>query len=186
MVFCTLKTFVDAIGGFNYLPLGGGDSLFWNELYGARQDQPWFIVFSRDEVRKIAEGLSGKLGKPILKDVGVEINHFFHGDRKGRSYIQRQILLATQYPVLDKIMCEDSKGLLAWTDKEHWFAKAMKDLPTVNNEKDRAAQLVIKYVDYNRFSGQLWKLIRSHQGQNQMSKCDWIREICQLANEYNR
>ena len=33
-VYCISRKTLAAIGGFNYLPMGGGDALFWHEMEG--------------------------------------------------------------------------------------------------------------------------------------------------------
>lgn len=105
---------------FNYLPLGGGDDLFWFEIVN------WKLVgfmglMKRNYVKSVLENTAKFQKKTLLGVVPIVVYHFFHGNMKNRSYTQRQYLLLTQYPWKDTIMLDDENGLLKWKNVNHYF-----------------------------------------------------------------
>ena len=48
-VYCIEKSTLLTIGYFNYLPIGGGDDLFWSELLGI-DTRPLFMLFKRANI----------------------------------------------------------------------------------------------------------------------------------------
>ena len=87
-VYCICKSTLNAIGGFNFLPLGGGDDLFWCEFLG-KDNRPVLLVNKRMSVIDTMTLLMKTTGKKRVADVPVDICHFYHGERKMRSYGQR-------------------------------------------------------------------------------------------------
>lgn len=52
-VYCICKSTLNVIGGFNYLPFGGGDDLFWRELLGEQHRFPQILTATmRKSVRQ--------------------------------------------------------------------------------------------------------------------------------------
>ena len=132
-VYCLCKSTLDAIGGFNFIPFGGGDDLFWSEFIG-KPSGLVVLVSKRTEVQKIVQDLMKTSKKKKVVGVNVNVCHFYHGERKMRSYGQRQFMLLTQYPWMERIMTDDDQGLLSWVDVNHYFYKAASRLHTVNND----------------------------------------------------
>lgn len=87
----------------------------------------------------------------LIGYVDVEICHFYHGETSGRSQVQRQIMLLTQYPWLNRIVKDDEQGLLSWIDTKHYFYDIASKLHTVNNDVNNAARLFQKKLDYFKF-----------------------------------
>ena len=53
-VYCIKKQHLELIGGFNYLPFGGGDTLFWNEIAGLASNRTWVLtIHARKQVANI-------------------------------------------------------------------------------------------------------------------------------------
>ena len=119
-VYCICKSTLNAIGGFNFLPLGGGDDLFWCEITG-ENNQLILLTAKRMDVRIVFNELMERLKKDRVVNVDVEVCHLYHGERNMRSYGQRQIMLMTQYPWMGRIMKDDEQGLLSWVDVNHYF-----------------------------------------------------------------
>lgn len=81
MCKCTL----DLIGGFNFLPFGGGDDLFWSEFIGS----PNLMVIrlcKRSCVQKNFNNLMKTTKKKKIVGVNVIVCHFYHGEKKNRSH----------------------------------------------------------------------------------------------------
>ena len=77
--------------------------------------------------------------------------HFYHGEPKGRSYRQRHYMMMTQFPWMDRIITEDTQGLLSWVDVNHYFYEVMSKLNTVNNDPviaDRLFNGRFRFIEY--------------------------------------
>lgn len=96
-----------------------------------------------------------------MRDVEVEVNHFWHGGVKTRSYLQRQFLLMTQLPVVENIIVEDGQGLLKWTNTGYWFIDVAKNFMTILNDRGLANEFVKEHFDYLPFEEQLDALNKS-------------------------
>lgn len=110
-VFCVDSDTLHDIGYFNYMPLGGGDMLFWSELTES-VNIPWiYRLCVRENVKRVVMQKSSISGKKIIGDIFVDVCHFFHGDFKNRTYGHRDFMLATQYPWNDRLVTDDDTGL---------------------------------------------------------------------------
>lgn len=109
------------------------------------------LTVMRDSVRKRLLKMSKDQNIGLLKNVNVQVCHFFHGSSKGRSHGQRQYMLMTQFPWKDRLLVEDEKGLLAWKDTEHYFYNVAKNLHTVNNDLQVANKLFRGHLCYEGF-----------------------------------
>lgn len=78
----------------------------------------------------------------LLDTIYVDVYHFFHGDFSDRSYGQRDYILATQYPWMDRIICEDDRGLLFWMDTDNFLYDVAKNFGKVKNDVNRANDLM--------------------------------------------
>lgn len=81
----------------------------------------------------------------------MDVYHFYHGEKIGRSYQQRHYMAMTQFPLVDRIITEDEQGLLAWIDVNHYFYGVMSNLSMVNNKAENAHKLLMDYFDYLPF-----------------------------------
>lgn len=145
-VYCINKFVLYMIGGFNFLPLGGGDSLWWNELFNIGK-HPWYWLVKRSKVYGLTRNICAMTSKSLMYLVDVDIFHFYHGEAVDRSYMQRQYLLMTEWPWMNRIMQDGENGLLEWIDVNHRFVDVAKHLPSVKNDKNRAKKLV-PWIDY--------------------------------------
>lgn len=159
-VYCIAKTTLQIMGYFNYLPVGGGDNVFWSELAGLLNHYPWFTLCRRENVPICMETLKKLTGKSLLDEVFVDVYHFYHGESKGRSYRQRHYMMMTQFPWMDSLIMEDEQGLLAWVDTSHYFYEVMSQLPKVNNDPFIANRLFGDNFRYLEFSQELERLIK--------------------------
>ena len=66
---------MDAIGGFNFIPFGGGDDLFWSEFIG-KPSGLVVLVSKRTEVQKIVQDLMKTSKKKKVVGVNVNVCHF--------------------------------------------------------------------------------------------------------------
>ena len=85
----------------------------------------WGKLFKRTNVKAIISDMIGSSGKEDVKEVLVDIVHFYHGEFSNRSYEQRKYLWMTQYPWIGRIVAFDSSGLLSWIDTNHYFFHVM-------------------------------------------------------------
>ena len=131
-VYCLNRTVLNEINGFNYLPFGGGDDLWWSELL-CKDKRPFLVLFRRDNVKRVFTKNLNKSKKLIL-DVNVNISHFYHGGRDSRSYGERQYILLTQFPWNGRLLTRDKQGLLSWKETKHYFYKVASKIHTVNND----------------------------------------------------
>lgn len=121
-VYCIRRSTLNAIGGFNYLPFGGGDALFWHEIDPQSSSRdPWNVLVGREDVCEKMDDISHVSGKKLLGFVDAEICHFNHGEMKERSYGQRHYMLLTQYPWDGNLIMDDENGLAKWVRPRHWF-----------------------------------------------------------------
>lgn len=152
-VYCIRKSTLDKIGGFNFLPFGGGDDLFWCELIGKGTNNLCIKLTRRSEVGKTVKRLA-KAGKMnLVSYVNADVCHFYHGPMKGRSRTQRHYLALSQYPWMGTIIEKDENGLLRWTDLNHYFYSVMSKFHTLNDSQDSAAELLSGKLHYNVFVG---------------------------------
>ena len=79
------------------------------------------------------------------------LSHFYHGEPKSRSQLQRQFILLTQFPWKNRLLKDDANGLLAWVDVNHYFHNVVANLHTINDDKMVAAKLFQNHMDYLRF-----------------------------------
>ena len=131
-VYCINKSTLESIGWFNCIPVGGGDDLFWSELCGGT-DGLLLLVSKRMEVFNKIQELMKTTGKKNVVRLNATVCHFYHGERKMRSYGQRQYMLLSQYPWIGRIIKDDENGLLSWVDTGHYFYDAASKLHTVND-----------------------------------------------------
>ena len=82
LVYCLQKTLLENMGYFNFLPFGGGDTLFWDEM-GVDGNAP-------DHQRRIVNITSRRKSlnlKISFGNVEVDVCHFYHGKFINRSYV---------------------------------------------------------------------------------------------------
>lgn len=167
-VYCIHKSLLESIGYFNYLPLGGGDLMFMNELgYDESMTLPSKIC-KREYVQKIVD--CHCTGKQKVGTLCIDVYHFYHGSFENRSYTQRDYMLITQYPWENKIWCDDDKGLLSWIKTNGYFYNAVKHMNTICDDANVASELMRPGIDYLRF-------IKYLNGVNGLSKPQIIRKI---------
>ena len=85
------------------------------------------------EVFNKIQELMKTTGKKNVVRLNATVCHFYHGERKMRSYGQRQYMLLSQYPWMGRIIKDDENGLLSWVDTGHYFYNAASKLHTVND-----------------------------------------------------
>lgn len=106
-VYCISKNTLDAIGGFNFLPFGGGDDLFLYETIGKPTDHVCIKLVAREGTKEKFSDMAKKQKKKAITYVKVDVCHFFHGDVKNRSRGQRHMMVLTQYPWLGSVIEKD-------------------------------------------------------------------------------
>ena len=177
-VYCIGRQTLDKIGYFNYLPLGGGDNLFWSEFFGHKHanccirlcKRPW--VF--DEVQKLGK----QVNKDILGELDMDVCHFYHGDVCKRSRTQRHFMLLTEFPWKDRILVDDSHNLLSWIDTKHKFYHIAANMGNVDNDKTKASHLIGGNIDYLRFERRIREL-QSKRNEN-MDRFTLVKTIHEL------
>lgn len=185
-VYCINKSTLEAIGWFNFIPVGGGDDLFWSEICG-RTSGILLLVSKRMDVFKKIQELAKTTGKKNVVRLNANVCHFYHGERKMRSYGQRQYMLMSQYPWMDRIMKDDERGLLSWVDTSHYFYKAASKLHTVNNQQSIANNLMKNHMNYNKFCKTLESRINANtKFGSQQEALDYLRDLvknCQSGSD---
>ena len=152
-VYCISKKTLTLIDGFSSHPVGGGDALWWWDLFGICIPWSWFWLklYGRPKVKEIFNELHSLQKKYIIDDVPVDIVHFYHGDFANRSYIQRHYMLMSQYPIEGKLVKIDEMGLLKWLDVSHFFYGVMARFKYVKDNIYAANFLLKDHIDYLRF-----------------------------------
>lgn len=120
----------------------------------------WFTsLVKRNYVKTIINQIAEASKKVLVDTVYVDVCHFFHGDFLDRSYFQRDYVLATQYPWMDRIICEDEHGLISWIDTNHYFYDVAKNFCHVKDDGKKANDLLKGHFDYVGFYNSLYKFI---------------------------
>ena len=185
MCFAIRKSVLSAIGYFNYLPFGGGDNLFWYEIMNRGNEKFWFDMFKRQDVKNKIDSLCKENNCPLLCDVDVDVSHFWHGSIKNRSYLQRQVLLMTQLPDLDKIICEGDNGLLKWTDMNHYFVNISRNFINIMNDKELANEFIQDHFNYLDFENEISQINQSGCWR-EMTKEQMLSKVFALCDKYRR
>ena len=177
------KSALEAIGWFNYIPFGGGDDLFWSEIFG-KPNTLTLLVCKRMGVCNTLRLLAKCANVQVVSSVNAEVFHFYHGERKMRSYSQRQYMLLTQYPWMGRLMKDDDLGLLAWIDTKHYFYNVASKLHTVNNSQVNANNLLKDHLAYNEFCSMLRNKTKSDDRPNtQELAWKFVKNAAKLAVE---
>lgn len=152
-VCCISKQFLEMIGYFNAFSCGYSDILLWEELIGESYDKLLGTLFKREYVKTIIKEIENYTQKKLMKQVYVDIVHFYHGEFSNRSYTQRNYMWLSQYPWNNRIVALDDIGLMMWIDTSHYFYNVMSQFHTINDDAKKANDLMkqnINYVDFVR------------------------------------
>ena len=183
-VYCISKSTLQKIGYFNYLPLGGGDDLFWSEILGIDR-RPFILLEARTYVKDVLAILQSETGKSLFGKVYVDIVHFYHGDRKGRSYNHRHYVLMTQYPWKDSIITDDENGLLSWIDVQNRFVNVIKHLPEMNDDIEKVHKFISGIIDYKGFFRDFTKVYNDKNKFSDKHRADIIKLIEELIKKHS-
>lgn len=155
--FCTTKSAMQAIGGFNDMCFyGGGDNLFFNEIldrkskYRVKSIQ--VELLERKTIYNRLLELSDKQGKRIIGSVDEDIYHFFHGNLSNRSYSIRTYLALMLFPVMNYFYVDDI-GLLAWKNIDTPLYDMFGNIELINNSMENAKRMIGDKLDLGE-----WKL----------------------------
>lgn len=109
---------LESVGGlYEYMIVGGGDSLFLGACYGIRLADNNYVGVQKGPIRTYAEPWCDALYAAVQGSVGSidnELVHLWHGDRKERFYIERPTLISTYDPHRDLVVHKNA--CLEWSD----------------------------------------------------------------------
>ena len=93
-VYCIRRKTLETIGWFNYLPFGGGDDLFFCEITGKTVGLLSKLC-KRSIVLDVITDICKEMRMKLMGYINCPVYHFYHGERKNRSYGHRQYILMT-------------------------------------------------------------------------------------------
>lgn len=184
-VYCISKTTLQMIGYFNYLPFGGGDNLFWSEIADLNSFYPWFLLYRRKYVQEVIQIAIKVFNRNILGNVFIDVYHFYHGERLGRSYQQRHYMMLTQFPLENRLITCGGNGLLQWINVNSFGYNIFSRLHEVNNDVYRASYLFNGKFDYIGFYNEMSQIVNKKHYMKQCTFYDMINILRKMNIKYS-
>lgn len=132
------RDFHNVINGFNeYCIVGGGDTTFFNEIMLNDSDKQ-HNIYTTSIYRDLSNSITEYLKKhKSLKEIGdledVTLYHYYHGERKSRSYTYSRLVTMLMGDV-HYYFHEDDQGLMAWNDVNNFFYDIIFEKEKMNDD----------------------------------------------------